>query len=70
MGQKKTFNRAVKDNHFDMPVSFHRGDGFVELWNGVRAKDVERRVIDRHSPIRRRSSRQKNLFSRRCIVHL
>src|SRR5215469_18845431 len=62
MSQKEPWNRAVKNHHFDMLVSFHRSDDLVELWNGVRAKDVKRRMIDRDSPIRRRSLCQFNLF--------
>ena len=62
MSQKKTFNRAVKDDHFDVLVSLDRRDSLVELWNSVRTKDIQRRVIDRNPPINRRSSRQENLF--------
>ncbi len=70
MSQKKPLNRAVKNDHFDMLVSFQRCDDLVELRNSVRAKDVEGRVINRHAPIRGRSSRQKNLFSHRRVTHL
>ena len=62
MGQKEPFYCAVEDDHFDLLVTFQRGDDFVELRNCVRAKDVEGRVISRDAPIRWRSSRQKNLF--------
>ena len=62
MSEKKTWNRAVKDDHFDLLVTFQRCDDFVELRNCVRAKNVEGRVINRYAPIRGRSSRQKNLF--------
>jgi len=70
MSQKEPFDRAVKDDHFDVLVSFQRCDDFVELRNSFRAKDVERRVIKRRAPIRGRSSRQKNLFSHRRVAHL
>ena len=43
--------RAVKDDHFDVLVSFNRCDDFVELRNRCRAEDVERRMIKRYSPI-------------------
>src|SRR5437867_10649423 len=69
MSEKKPLNRAVKDDHFDVRVSFQRCDDFIELRNSVWAKDVEWRVIECHAPIRRRSSRQKNLLSHRGVAH-
>ncbi len=51
MSQKESFDRAVKDDHFDVLVSFNRCDDFVELRNRFRTKDVERRMIKRYSPI-------------------
>jgi len=51
MSQKEPLNRAVKDDHFDVLVSFQRGDDFVELRKSFRAKDVERRMIKRYAPI-------------------
>ena len=51
MSQKETFDRTVKDDHFDLLVTFDRGNGLVELWNSVRAKDVKRRMINRYTPV-------------------
>lgn len=51
MTQKETFDRTVKDDHFDLLVTFDRGNGLVELWNSVRAKDVKRRMINRYTPV-------------------
>ena len=62
MREKKPLNRAVKNDHFDLLVSFQSCDDFVELRNCVRAKNVEGRVINRYAPIRSRLSGQKNLF--------
>ena len=70
MSQKKTFDRALKDDYFNLLVSFQRCDDFVELGNCVRAKDVERRMIDRRAPVLRGSSRQNNLFSRGRVAHM
>src|SRR5262249_55742912 len=53
MSQKKPFNRAVKDDHFDLLVTFERCDDFVELRNAFRTKDVEGRMIEGHTPISR-----------------
>src|SRR5260370_16283641 len=62
MTEKKTWNRAVKNDHFDLLVGFNCRDDLVELWNRVRAKDVEPRMINRHAPIRGRLAGQKDLF--------
>ena len=70
MRKKKPGNHTFKDDDLHVIVSFHRGDGLVELWNGVRAKDIYGRVINRYAPVYRRSSRQKNLFSRLRVAHL
>ena len=70
MSQKEPFNGAVENHDFDVLVGFQRCDDFIELSNSFRAKDVEGRVIERHAPIRGRSSRQKNLFSRGRVTHL
>jgi hypothetical protein len=51
VSQKETFDRTVKDDHFDLLVTFDRGNGLVELWNSVRAKDVKRRMINRYTPV-------------------
>ena len=51
MSHEESFNRAVKDDHFDVLVSFNRCDDFVELRNRCRTEDVEWRMIKRYSPI-------------------
>ena len=52
MSQKEAWHGAVKDDHFDVVVSFQRCDDFVKLRNSFRAKDIEGRVIKRHAPTR------------------
>jgi hypothetical protein len=69
VSQEKSFDRAIKDDDFDVLVSFQRGDDFVELGNCIRAKDVERRMIDRRAPVGGRPSRQNNLFGRGRVAH-
>ena len=51
MSHEKAVDGAVKDDYFEFLVSFDRGDGLVELRNRVRAKDVERRMINRYLPV-------------------
>ena len=45
MSKKESFDRAIKDDYFDVLVSFERCDDFVELRNSFRTKDVERRLL-------------------------
>src|SRR5262245_54201577 len=66
MSQKETFNSAVKDHDFDMLVSFEFRDDLVQLWNGFRTKDVERRVVKCDSPIRGRAPSQPYLRGLCC----
>ena len=68
MSEKEAFDRAVKDDHFDLLVSFDRGDGLVELRNRVRAKDVERRMINRYAPVLGRPPREMYLFSHDRVI--
>ena len=65
--QEKSIDGTVKDNNLNLLVNFQRCDDLVELRNSFRAKDVEGRVIKRHAPIRRRSSRKNNLFNHRRV---
>ena len=69
MSQEKPFDRAIKDNDFDMLVSFQGRDDFVQMRNCIRAKDIERRMIDRRAPVGGGSSRQNNLFDRGRVTH-
>ena len=51
MSQKEPLHGAVKDDHFDFLVRLKGGDDLIELRNGIRTEDVERRMIDRDSPV-------------------
>src|SRR5437867_2646389 len=51
MSEKEAFDRTVKDDDFDLLVSFDRGNGVVELRNRVRPKDVKRGTINRYTPV-------------------
>src|SRR5258708_3724763 len=62
MTEKETFNGTVKDHHFDLLVGFERRDDHVQLRNGFRAENVERRVIKRDTPVSWERSRKKHLF--------
>src|SRR6266700_6049897 len=68
MSHKESFNRAVKDDHFDVLVSFNRRDDFVELRNRSGTEDVERRMIKRYSPILGRAPRKMYLLCACCYV--
>jgi hypothetical protein len=47
-------------NDADLLVGLERGDDLVELRNRRSPKEGQRRQIEGHAPIRRRSSRQQN----------
>jgi hypothetical protein len=58
MSEKEAFDRTVKDDNFDLLVSFDRGNGVVELRNRVRSKDVKRGAINRYPPVVGRATRE------------
>src|SRR6267142_539665 len=62
MSQKESFDGAVKDNYFDVLVRFDRRDDLIELRNGVRSENVERRMINGYSPIVGRAPRKMYLL--------
>src|SRR5260370_7671262 len=62
MRQKEAFNRAVKDNYFDGLVRFDRRDDLIELRNGVRTENIERRMVNGYSPIVGRAPRKMYLL--------
>src|SRR5712672_417713 len=61
--EEKPFHGAVKNDNFDLFVGFKRCDDLVQLWNGVRAKNVQWRMINGDAPIVRRRPHKKNLLS-------
>src|SRR5882672_10723288 len=62
MSQKESFDGAVKDNHFDGFVRFDRRDDLIELRNGVRTENIERRMVNGYSPIVGRAPRKMYLL--------
>ena len=52
VGEEEARHRAVEYDHLDRLVALDRRDDRVELRNGLRTEDVERRVIERDAPIR------------------
>jgi len=49
--KEDAFDRTLEDDHFEVRVGFNRGDDLTQLRNGIRTKDIERRMIKRYSPI-------------------
>src|SRR5438105_8709031 len=74
MGQKESFDGAVKDNYFDGLVRFDRRDDLIELRNGVRTENIERRMVNGYSPIVGRAPRKMYLlcacFLVSCAFHV
>jgi hypothetical protein len=54
---------AVEDHNLHMLVGFERGDVFLELRNHRPPKDIERLVVEGHSPELRRLLREAHLGS-------
>src|SRR5258705_1433145 len=61
--EEKPFHGAVKNDNFDLLVGFKRLNDLVQLWNGVRAKNVQWRMMKGDAPIVRRRPRKKDLLS-------
>src|SRR5450755_4369212 len=70
MNQKETFNSAVKDHHLNLLVSFDCRDDLVHLRKHLGSEDVERRMVNRDSPILGRAPGQTYLSSLCCRVIL
>src|SRR6266403_3367828 len=70
VNQKETFNSTVKDHHLNLLVSFDCRDDLVHLREHLRAEDVERRMVNRDSPILGRASDETYLSSLCCCVIL
>src|SRR5882724_11843422 len=60
--QEKPFHGAVKNDNFDLLVGFKRCNDLVQLWNGVRTKNIQWRMIKGDAPIVRRQPRKKDLL--------
>src|SRR6266481_5762160 len=68
MSQKESLDGAVKDNYFDGLVRFDRRDDLIELRNGVRTENIERRMINGYPPIVGRAPRKMYLLRSCCFV--
>src|SRR6266568_9501514 len=69
MCQKEPLHRAVKDDHFDVLVSFERCDDLIQLRNGLRTKDIQGRVVKRNPPVGWRTSFETNLSGICHVAH-
>src|SRR5258706_9660403 len=70
MNHEETFNRTIKDDHLDLLVGFDCSDDLVHLRKHLRTEDIERRVVNRDSPILGRAPGQTYLSSLCCCVTL
>ena len=59
--QEVVVDRAVEDHDPDLLVGLESVDDFLELLDHFRAHDVDRRVVDRDTPIGGRPPGQANL---------
>ena len=51
MSKEEPFHGAVEDDDFDFLVGFERGDDLIQLRNAFGTENVERRMVERHSPV-------------------
>jgi len=63
--EEKPFHSAIDNHNLDLFVGFKRGNDVIELWNGVRTKNVQWRMINGDAPIVWRRPRKKNLLKGR-----
>src|SRR5260370_14102104 len=68
MNKKNTFNSTVKNHHLSLLVCPDCRDDLVHLRKHLRTEDVERRVVNRDSPILGRAPGQTYLSSLCCCV--
>ena len=54
MGDEEPVDGAVEDDDLHQLVGLQRGDGLIELRNGIGPKDIQRRHVERHPPVGRR----------------
>ena len=61
MRQEEALDGAVEDDDLYLLVGFERGDDLIQLRNVFRTKDIQRRMIKCHAPVRWRPSLETNL---------
>src|SRR5208282_3645757 len=59
MSKEESFHGAVKNNNFNVLVSFNRCDDLIQLRNAFGAENIERRMVERYSPIMGRALLQR-----------
>ena len=67
MSQEESFDRAVENHHLHALVGFEQRDDLAQLWKHCRAKDIQRRDVERHTPIEGRASYEVNLAGDRDV---
>jgi hypothetical protein len=53
MSKEESFDGTVEDDDFDFLVGFERGDNLIQLRNALGTENVERWMVQRHSPVLR-----------------
>src|SRR5215831_1984110 len=66
MSQKETLNSAVKNHDFNVLVILECRDDLIQLRNGLRTENVERRVVECDSPIGWRTLSEPYLLGLCC----
>ena len=66
--QEEPFDCAVENHNLRLFIGFDRRDDLVELRDCFRPKNIERRMVERHAPVRRQTSFKADLCGRKCLL--
>ena len=69
MRDEEALDGAVEYDDFDPLVAFDRGDNRIQLWNALRAEDIEWRMVERHAPVGWQPSFETNALRILCTGH-
>jgi len=62
--EEEAFDGAIEDNDLHMLIGFERHDDLVELRDRFGSENIERRMIERNSPIRWQAPFEPDLLGR------
>jgi hypothetical protein len=67
---KKAIDGAVENDNLYIVVGFQRRDDLVQLRDGLGPKDIQGRMVERHSPIKPRPPFETDLFVIFHAIHV
>ena len=61
MRYKEALDRTIENHSLYLLIRFECRDDVIQLWNGLRAKDIQRRVVECNSPVEWRAPFETDL---------